>query len=112
MVRQTGSARPAEFPAGWARWLALGVFAALIAVGLLPLRPNPAAAIAAAAVAIAAAALLLAQRRPLLVYAVAATAGVAVLGYGMSSNLVWFVVCLIAASSRDATRRWFTGPGY
>ena len=57
MVRQSGSARPAEFPAAWARWLALGVFAALVAIGLLPLRPNPAAAIAAAAVAIAAAAL-------------------------------------------------------
>jgi len=106
MIRQTGSARPAEFPAGWARWLALGVFAALIVVGLL-LRPNPAAAIAAAAVAVAvaAAALLLAQRRPLLVYAVAATAGVAVLGYGMSSNLVWFAVCLIAAWCALVARR-------
>ena len=88
MIRQAGSARPAEFPAGRARWLALGVFAALVVVGLLPLRPDPAVAVAAAAVAVAAAALLLAQRRPLLVYAVAATAGVAVLGYGMSSNLV------------------------
>jgi signal transduction histidine kinase len=92
-----GPAQPAGFPAGWVRWLTLGVFAALAGVGLLPLRPSPAAAGVAAAVAIAAAALLLAQRRPLLLYAVAATAGIAVLGYGTASDVGWFAVCLVAA---------------
>jgi signal transduction histidine kinase len=97
MIRQPGPAQPAAFAAGWARWSALGVFAALAGVGLLPLRPSPAAAGVAAAVAIAAAALLVAQRRPLLLYAAVATAGIAVLGYGMASNVGWFAVCLVAA---------------
>jgi signal transduction histidine kinase len=97
MTRPADAAQPAGFPVGWARWLALGVFAALVGVGLVPLRPNPAAAGVAAAVAIAAAAQLLAQRRPLLVYAVAATAGIAVLGHALASDLGWFAVCLVAA---------------
>ena len=37
------------------------------------------------------------QRPPLLALAALATAGVAVLGHGMSSNIGWFAVCLLAA---------------
>jgi signal transduction histidine kinase len=99
------AAQPAGFAAGWVRWLALGVFAALAGIGLLPLRPSPAVAAVAAAVAIAAAALLLAQRRPLLLYAVAATAGIAVLGYEKSSNVGWIAVCLVAAWCALVARR-------
>jgi signal transduction histidine kinase len=105
MTRPTEAALPAGFPAGWVRWLALGVFAALAGVGLLPLHPSPAPAAVAAAVAIAAAALLLAQRRPLPLYAVAATAGIAVLGYGTASNVGWFAVCLVAAWCALVARR-------
>jgi signal transduction histidine kinase len=103
MTRPTGAAQLAGFPAGWVRWPALAVFAALAGVGLLPLHPSPAALVSA--VAVAAAALLLAQRRPLLLYAVAATAGIAVLGYGTSSNVGWFAVCLVAAWCAVVARR-------
>jgi hypothetical protein len=82
---------------GWARWAALTVFAAFIAAGLARLHPDPAAAVVAALVAVAAAVLLVLQRGPLLVLAAIATAGVAVLGHGMSSNVGWFAVCLLAA---------------
>jgi signal transduction histidine kinase len=102
---QSAAAQPAGFAAGWVRWLALGLFAALAGIGLLPLRPNPAVAAVAAAIAVASAALLLAQRRPLLLYAVAATAGIAVLGYGTSSNVGWFAVCLVAAWCALVARR-------
>jgi signal transduction histidine kinase len=105
MTRPTVAALPAGFPAGWVRWLALGVFAALAGVGLLPLHPSPVPAAVAAAVAIAAAALLLAQRRPLPLYAVAATAAIAVLGYGTASNVGWFAVCLVAAWCALVARR-------
>jgi signal transduction histidine kinase len=105
MTRLTAAAQPAGFAAGWARWLALGLFAALAGIGLLPLHPSPAVAAVAAAVAVASAALLLAQRRPLLLYAVAATAGIAVLGYGTSSNVGWFAVCLVAAWCALVARR-------
>src|ERR1700722_1649232 len=105
MTRLTAAAQPAGFAAGWVRWLALGVFPPLAGIGLLPLRPSPAVAAVAAAVAVAAAALLLAQRRPLLLYTVAATAGIAVLGYEKSSNVGWIAVCLVAAWRALVARR-------
>ena len=82
---------------GWVRWAALAVFAAFIAIGLARLNPDPAAAVVAALVAAAAAVVLVSRRGPLLMLAAIATAGVAVLGHGMSSNVGWFAVCLLAA---------------
>jgi signal transduction histidine kinase len=92
----TGDGRPVVFP-GAARWLALGVFTVFVAIGLVPLNPNPVAAAAAAVVAIGAAVLLVLHRRPLLGYAAAATGGIAVLGHGLSSNVGWFAVCLLGS---------------
>ena len=61
-------------------------------------------------VAVGAAALLVQRRRPLLLYAAVATAGIAVLGHGPSSNIGWFAVCLIGALVR-ADRQPPRGPG-
>jgi signal transduction histidine kinase len=97
MTCDAGSSHPGEVFPGWTRWAALGVFAVFVALGLGRLNPNPPAAAAAAVVAMAAATLLIWQRRPLLAYAAAATGGIAVLGHGMSSNVGWFGVCLLAA---------------
>ena len=95
MIRDAGSPHPAGFPAGWVRWAGLGLFTALVAVGLVRLNPDPAAAAVAAAVAIGAGAGLAQQRRPLLAYAAVATAGIAVLGNGASTDVGWMAVCLI-----------------
>jgi signal transduction histidine kinase len=97
MIEPARSPHAGELLPGWARWAALAVFAAFIAIGLARLNPDPAAAVVAALGAVAAAAALVLQRGPLLVLAAIATAGVAVLGHGMSSNIGWFAVCLLAA---------------
>jgi len=97
MSEPARSPQPGQLLPGWARWAALAVFAAFIAVGVARLNPDPAAAAVAALVSVAAAAALVLQRGPLLVLAAIATAGVAVLGHGMSSNIGWFAVCLLAA---------------
>src|SRR5580704_14024500 len=91
----TGDGHPVVFP-GAARWLALGVFTVFVAIGLVPLNPDPVAAAAAAVVAIGAAVLLVLRWR-LLGYAAAATGGIAVLGHGLSSNVGWFAVCLLGS---------------
>src|SRR4029077_18996785 len=97
MSEPARSPQPGQLLPGWARWAALAVFAAFIAVGVARLNPDPAAAAVAALVSVAAAAALVLQWGPLLVLASIATAGVAVLGHGMSSNIGWFAVCLLAA---------------
>jgi signal transduction histidine kinase len=105
-----GAPHSAELSSGWARWLALAVFAALIGVGLLPLNPSPAAAAIGATAAIGAAALLVWRRerqgRSLLPLAAVATAGVAVLGNGASTNVGWFAVCLLGIWSAVTGERW------
>jgi signal transduction histidine kinase len=112
MISVAGSAHPVEFSAGWARWAALAVFTALVVVGVLPLYPSPLVAGIAAAVAVVAGVMLVNQRRPLLLYATIAGAGVAVLGHPKSSNIGWFGVCLIGAwcalagTRRDAVTLW------
>lgn len=89
--------RPAELLPRRGRWVPLAVFAVFVAIGLVRLNPNPPLAVAAAVVAIGAGVLLVDPRRPLLLgYAAVATAGIAVLGHGMSSNVGWFAVCLLA----------------
>jgi signal transduction histidine kinase len=104
-----GTAHP-EFSAGWARWTALAVFASAVAVGLLPLNPSPAAASVAAVAALGAAAVLVWQRQRhagyLLPLAAVATAGVAVLGNGESTNVGWIAVCLIGIWCAVTGKRW------
>jgi len=97
MTGNAGSSGPAELPPGRGRWVGLAVFAAFIAIGLGLMNPNPPAAVAAAVVAVGAGALLIRGWRPLLLYAAVATAGIAVLGHGMSANVGWFAVCLLGA---------------
>lgn len=96
MVLRAGRAQPAGIPAGWARWAALAVFIALVGIAFAPMHPDSGVAAAAAAVAVAAGALLVWGRRPLLLYAAIAAAGVGVLGYGNASQVGWFAVCLVA----------------
>jgi signal transduction histidine kinase len=95
MIRDAGTPDPAGFLAGWARWAALAMFAALVVAGLLSMSPNPPTAAIAAVVAIGAGVLLIRQRQPLLAYAAVATAGIAALGHDSSTNITWFAVCLI-----------------
>ena len=109
MSLDPGTLHRAEFSAGWARWTALAGFACLVGIGLVPLNPSPAAAIGiAGAAAIGAAAVLIwqRQRRYLLVIAALATAGVAVLGNGNSTNVGWFVLCLIGIWCALTAKRW------
>ncbi len=114
MSHDPGTFHPAEFSAGWARWIALGLFAVLVGIALLPLSPSPAAAAVAAAAAIGGGVSLLwqRQRRYLLPGAAVATAGLAVLGHATSTSLGWFAVCLIGGwcaltgGRRDALVYW------
>lgn len=95
MTGSPGASHPVELPAGWARWAALAAFTGLVVIGLLPMHPSPPAAVAAAAVAVGAAVPLVRQQRPLLLYAAAAIAGIAVLGFRASNNVGWIGVCLV-----------------
>jgi signal transduction histidine kinase len=104
MTLSAGRARPAGFPAGPARWVALAVFAAVVGVAVTPLHPSPAVAAVAAAVAVAAGVLLVRGCRPLLLFAGLATAGIAVLD-SKSSEVGWFAVCLVAVWCGVAGRR-------
>jgi len=95
MIGRAGTSRPVELSPGWKRWAALAAFTALVVIGLLRMHPSAPAAAAAAVVAVGAGAMLVQQRRPLLLFAAVATAGVAVLGYNMANNDGWFAVCLV-----------------
>ena len=108
MSFNTDASRTAEFSAGWTRWTALAVVAALVGIGLVPLNPSPAAAGIGAAAAIGAAAVLIwqRQRRYLLLLAALATAGVAVIGNGNSTNVGWLVVCLLGIWCALTGKRW------
>lgn len=111
----SGALEPAgltESLAGRARWAAIVVFAAVTAAGTLWLNPTAPVAVAGAIVAIGAAIPLVLGWRPVLIYAAVATAGIAMLGHGMSSNLGWFGVCLLtgwcvlAGRRREALAYW------
>jgi signal transduction histidine kinase len=85
------------FGVGPARY---AVFAGLIGLGLwlgrLQEQPHPAVVAAiGAAVACAAAVFLLLRRRPALLYAVVACAGITAVGGSRSANPVWFAMLLI-----------------
>jgi signal transduction histidine kinase len=94
------------------RWVAITVFAAVTAVGVIPLNPSATAAAAGAVVAVGAAVPLVLHWRPALLYAAVATAGIAVLGNGRSSNVGWFAVllltgwCVLSASRREGLAYW------
>ena len=95
----SGDLEPAgsvDYLAGRAQWAGIVVFAAVTVAGVIRLNPSAAAAVAGAVVAVGAAALLVLDWRPVLLYAAVATAGIAVLGNDMSSNIGWFAVCLLA----------------
>jgi signal transduction histidine kinase len=105
----------AEYLAGRAKWIALAVFAAFIAVaalGFTPVHPSPPVTAAGAVVAFAGAALLVLRWQPQLLYAAVATAGIAILADGVSSNIGWFAVCLLVGwcaltgSRRDGLVFW------
>ncbi len=89
--------RSAAYLAGRAKWIALATFAAATAAGVVPLSPGAPVAVTAAVVAVGAAALLVLRWRPLLLYAAVATAGIAVLVDGRSTNVGLIAVCLLAA---------------
>jgi signal transduction histidine kinase len=101
-----------DYLTGRAGWIALAVFAAVTAVGVLPLTPGLPAAVASAAVAVGAAALFMRQRQPQLLYAAAATGGLVILADGRSTNIGLMGICLLAAccvltgSRRDALAYW------
>jgi signal transduction histidine kinase len=103
---------PAGLTEAGVRWVAIIVFAAVTAVGVIPLNPSGPAAVAGAVVAVGAAVPLVLRGRPALLYAAVATAGIAVLGNGRSSNIGWFAVCLLtgwcvlAASRREGLVLW------
>ena len=98
----------AEYLAGRVKWIALAVFAAVItagALGFTPVHPSPLVAAAGAVAAVGAATLLVLRQRPAWLYAAVATAGIAVLADGQSSNIAWFAVCLLAGACVLASRR-------
>ena len=98
----------AEYLAGRVKWIAVAVFAAVITVGALgftPVHPSPLVTAAGAVAAVGAATLLVLRQRPALPYAAVATAGIAALADGQSSNIAWFAVCLLAGACVLASRR-------
>jgi len=101
-----------EYLAGRAKWIALAVFAAVTAVGAVRLNPSALVAVAGAVLAVGSATLLVLRWRPQLLYAAAATAGIAMLGHGSSSNIGWFAVvlivawCVLTGSRRDGLAYW------
>ena len=105
----SGDLEPAgsvEYLPGRARWAAIVVFAVVTAAGASWLNPSAPVAAAGAVVAVGAAVPLVLGWRPVLAYAAVATAGIAMLGHGMSSNVGWFTVCLLACWCVLAGRRF------
>jgi signal transduction histidine kinase len=96
---RAGFAEPglAEYLTPRTKWVIVAAFAAVTVVAALPVKPNAPTAAIAGLVTVGAAGLLVQRRRPQLLYAAVATAGIAVLADGRSSDVGWFVVCLIAA---------------
>ena len=90
-------AGPAEYLAGRARWAAIAVFAAVTAAGVVRLNPSAHGRRGRGRRGgRRGRSLLVLGWRPVLLYAAVATAGIAVLGNGMSSNVGWIAVCLLA----------------
>jgi signal transduction histidine kinase len=90
-----------SFPGRASFWATVAVFGCLLGLGFglgraQPHPPSAAVAALAGAGAVGATVLLLRGRRLLLVYAAAASAGIAFIGDGRSANPVWFAMLLIA----------------
>jgi signal transduction histidine kinase len=85
-----------EYLTGPVRWAALAAFAAVVAAGAALVDPGAPVTVAGAAVAVAAAALLVWGRRPQLLYATVAAGGITAGANGVSSDIGWFAVCLLA----------------
>jgi signal transduction histidine kinase len=108
MSDQLDPAGLAAYLAGRVKWIAVAVFAAVITVGALgftPVHPSPLVTAAGAVAAVGAATLLVLRQRPALLSAAVATAGIAALADGQSSNIAWFAVCLLAGACVLASRR-------
>ena len=109
-LRLPGAA--AELAADRTRWMALAAFAVFAGIGVLRENPSLPAAAAAAGAAVIAAALLVRGLKPQLLFAALATAGIAVEGNGLSSNVGWLATCLLAgwcvlaAGRRDGLIYW------
>ena len=92
--------------------MALAAFAVFAGIGVLRENPSLPAAAAAAGAAVIAAALLVRGLKPQLLFAALATAGIAVEGNGLSSNVGWLATCLLAgwcvlvAGRRDGLIYW------
>ena len=85
-----------ELVPGRVKPTAVAAIAVVVAAGAVRGHPGAGAAAAAAVIAVlGAAALVYARRLPLLAAAVA-TAGIAVEGHGLSSDIAWFATCLLA----------------
>ncbi len=113
MNENAARGRPGRLLSPRPRWVGLAVFAAFVAIALARAHANLPLALGAAGAALGAGAALVAQPdRWLLVYAAAATAGIAVLGNGMSSNVGWFAVdllggwCVLMGGRRDGVVYW------
>jgi signal transduction histidine kinase len=111
-VRRPGDSPVSELLAGRIKPVAVAGFAVVVAVGALRGNPSvPAAAAGAVVATAAAAALVYAGRAPLLAAAVA-TAGIAVEGQGLSNDIGWLAVlllagwCVIVVSQRDGLIYW------
>jgi len=96
----------ADYLSDRARWIGLAAFAAITTVGAVRATPSAPAAALAALVAVGAAGLLVLRWRPMLLYAAIATAGIVVLANGMSSDIGWFAVCLLAGWCALTGSRW------
>lgn len=81
------------------QWVVLGTLTAFVVIGLALRRPLEAAiSVPAAVVAVAGGWLSLRRNPPVRLICVGvATAGVVVIGNGMSSNVVWFAMCVLGA---------------
>ncbi len=92
---------PARLPSselvpGRIKPVAVAAIAVVVAAGAVRGHPSVGAAAAAAVIAVLGAAALIYSRRLPLLAAAVATAGIAVEGHGLSSDIAWFATCLLA----------------
>jgi signal transduction histidine kinase len=98
MARLEGASRPADLLPRGGRWAVFGALTALTVIGLLRHEhSNVAVPVVAAVVTVGAGLLMVVERRglPFLLSAAIATAGIAVICNGVSSNVGWFAICVL-----------------
>jgi len=108
---QRAAARPGVDLPRPAAWIALGTLALFVLIGLGQRLPHePAVLVIATVVALGAGLVMMRSRAPLsLAWAVLATAAVAVLGRGVSSNVGWFAICVLVAWCVLSAHPWQAG---